>query len=361
MTDAAVPNVPSDESRESIGRRLLLSPLVPASWAWSLGARLHRASYATGVLRTERLPCRVIAVGSPLAGGTGKTPVSAFVASALAERGHSVVVASRGYGRRRHFRQPREVQVVSDGKRLWGSAEACGDEPMWIAARCPGVPVLVAADRAQAGRMACSVFGADVLILDDGLQHHRLEHDVAVATLDGGRGLGNGRGLPRGPLREPPSMLARCDALVTIGGLVSPPKRVAKFTEGLREVRALREIVGIRGLGRRESLPPETLEGLEVGLLAAIARPESLRASIEERGGRVIAERLFRDHHRYRERDLRRLGDQAAIWLTSEKDAVKLSADWVRDVDVRVVASELRVEAADSFIAWLEERAGLRR
>lgn len=359
MTGLRAAQPGGEQTRESFLRRALFSPLLPASWSWSLGVRLHRASFTSGLRRAKRLPCAVVAVGSPLVGGTGKTPVSAFLAAALAERGHRVVVASRGYGRRRKLRRPEPVRIVSDGERLLGNAEDCGDEPMWIAARCPGVPVLVAADRVQAGRIACSVFAADVLVLDDGLQHHRLEHDVAIATLDGARGLGNRHMLPRGPLRESPSMLGRCDALVTIGDLLRDEQHIAALSAGLLSVRARREISGVRGIGRRDALSPESLNGLEVGLLAAIACPGSFRASIEERGGRVIAERVFRDHHRYRARDLRGLRDLAPIWLTSEKDAVKLRADWLREVDMRVVASELCMEAPGAFVEWLEQRAGL--
>ncbi|MEE3331815.1 MAG: tetraacyldisaccharide 4'-kinase [Myxococcota bacterium] len=359
MTRLRVEHWGDEQRPESFLRRALLSPLLPVSWGWSLGAQLHRASFTSGLRRTERLPCAVIAVGSPLVGGTGKTPVSAFLAAALAERGPRVVVASRGSGRRRKGWGPEPVRIVSDGERLWGNAEDCGDEPMWIAARCPRVPVLVAADRVQAGRMACSVFAADVLVLDDGLQHHRVEHDVAIATLDGVRGLGNRHMLPRGPLRESPSLLGRCDALLTIGDSLRDEQDIAALSEGVLSVQARREISGVRGIGRRDAFSPTSLDGLEVGLLTAIACPGSFRASIEERGGRVIAERLFRDHHRYRARDLRGLRDLAPIWLTSEKDAVKLRADWLREVDMRVVASELCMEAPGAFLEWLEERAGL--
>jgi tetraacyldisaccharide 4'-kinase len=268
-----------------------------------------------------------------------------------------VAIASRGYGRR-----SRGLVVVSDGRRILATVDDAGDEPMWLAARLPGVPVLVAEDRIVAGRHASAALGIDTLILDDGLQHHRLHHDVAIATLDGEFGLGNGCGLPRGPLREPLGMLDRADVLAVWECPLpsDDERRIERAAPGLRRLRLRRRSVAVRSLGEAVDHPLDVLRGLEVGVLSALANPARFRLSVERLGARVVAERRFADHHRYRPRDLRRLGDAASIWLTSEKDALKLESGWAKDVDVRVLASELEVEEPAPFVDWLDRTLDLR-
>ncbi|MEZ4218886.1 MAG: tetraacyldisaccharide 4'-kinase [Myxococcota bacterium] len=348
---------------ESVLARVAFAPLSPFAALYALGARAHRAAWgaapragARSMLRPERLPCRVVAVGSVVAGGAGKTPLAAFVARGLAARGHRVAVASRGYGRR--GARGREPLVVSDRERLRGDVASCGDEPMWLAAALPGVPVLVARDRARAGRLAHALFATDVLVLDDGLQHHRVERDVAIGVFDAAAGLGNARVLPRGPLREPLAALGACDAIAVVGGALRARDEALVAAAAPRAARfaARRDVVGVRGLGLRESAPPSLLRGLRAGMLCGIASPRSFRASLEAEGAVVVAERVFADHHRFRARDLRGLGAAAPLWLATEKDAPKLRADWARaaGVDVRIVASRARVEPEAPFFDWLE-------
>ena len=339
----------------SWGASIALAPLALASLPYAAAAYLNRVAYERGLRRRTRLPCHVIAVGSPLVGGSGKTPLVAWLAAALRDRGRRVAIATRGYGR-----TGRGLVVVSDGERMHASVAQAGDEPVWLARKVPGVPVVVCEDRVQAGRYAAATFGATLVILDDGLQHHRLHHDLAIAVLDGWRGLGNGFALPRGPLREPLGALDRADILAVWGGPLPErdDRRIGTLAPGLRRVRLERRLDGVRALGAEVCHGPEMLAGLEAGLLSALGDPDSLRRSVEAAGARVVVERRFADHHRYRERDLRGLGKQASIWLTSEKDAVKLQPGWVAGADVRVVSSRVEVEAADALLGWIEKTLG---
>ena len=176
---------------------LPLAPLRMASWAYGAGASLHARIYASGS-RRRRLGCGVVSVGSPMVGGTGKTPMAARVASLLQADGYQVALASRGYGA-----MPEEaVTVVSDGTRVLSSPDRAGDESLVLAAHAPGVPVVVARDRGLAGLRAVADFGTEILVLDDGFGHHRLARDLEIVTFEGRMGLGNGHVLPRGPLKE---------------------------------------------------------------------------------------------------------------------------------------------------------------
>ena len=338
------------------GWRLLLAPLSLLSFAYGAAARLHRAVYENGWLARRRLPCRVISVGSVMAGGSGKTPLAAWIALALRRRGHRVVLATRGYGRAARSRG--EVSVVSDGELVLGSALACGDEPMLLAGLAPGVPVIVAADRGLAGLRAVAAFGAEVLVLDDGFQHHRLARDVEVLCLDGGQGLAGGWVLPRGPLREPTAALSRADAVAVVDSPLreDDERELARVAPDAFRFSALRRPVALRSLAGEPLGPAEKVAGMAVGLLSGLARPVALRRTVELLGASVVAERRFPDHHRFGPRDLRGLAGSAPLWLTTQKDALKILPEWCRGADVQVLQIELEVDEPDVLLDWLEAR-----
>jgi tetraacyldisaccharide 4'-kinase len=349
-----------DPGEESALARALLLPMDAAAVGYAIGARLHRAVYAGGWMHPRRLPCRVVSVGSLLVGGSGKTPLAAWVAGRLRGRGHRVVLATRGYGRTRRD----AVHALTDGLRVRGDLVGMGDEPVVLAAHAAGVPVLVGRDRGLVGLRAVSAFGADVLVLDDGFQHHRLARDVDIVTFDAGFGFGNGRVLPRGPLREPASALARAHAVAVLDGPLDSRDQQRLDEHGVnpfsirarRQPSRLRPIAGPRGGGRQAGEPATALAGLRVGVFAGLGRPEAFRRTLERQGATIVAERAFRDHHRYRPRDLRDLHREADVWVTSEKDAVKILPGWARDIDLRVLTIDLVVESEGEVLDWLESR-----
>jgi tetraacyldisaccharide 4'-kinase len=324
------------------------------AWIYGTAASLHRALYEVGPRAPRRLAGHVVSVGSLVAGGTAKTPLAAWLARELHRRGRKVALASRGYRRRGGER----VLVVSDGRFVRADAGSAGDEPMLLAAQAPGVPVLVGRDRGLVGLRALAAFGADVLVLDDGFQHHRLHRDLDVLCLDGRLGLGNRRVLPRGPLREPLRALARADALGVVDGPLAPEDEalVERLAPGARRFRARRRPAALRPLRGGPGAAPDALAGCDVGLLAALAQPRGFRRTLESLGARVVAERTFPDHHAYRPRDLRGLGREAPLWVTTEKDAVKITPSWLAGTDVRVLSIALEVEEPDALLDWIESR-----
>jgi tetraacyldisaccharide 4'-kinase len=339
---------------EPLATRLAASPLVPLAWVHAGAARLRRALHRRGLFREARLGCRVACVGSLVSGGAGKTPAAAWLASRLASRGHRVAIASRGHAGRRRER----VLVVSDGRRLHAGGGAAGDEALVLAAHAPGVPVLVARDRELAGLRALALFGAEIVVLDDGYQHHRLRRNLDVLMFDAGRGLGNGFLLPRGPLREPIDAMRYAHAVGIVDGEPVPEleSALARYCPGAFRFRARRRPSALRPLAGGAPRSPGALRGSEVGLLAGIAGPESLRRSVLSLGARVVAERCFPDHHRYRPRDVAGLARAAPLWVTTEKDAGKIQPAWVAGVDVQVLAIELEVAEERSVLDWFEVR-----
>jgi tetraacyldisaccharide 4'-kinase len=341
--------------RESLARRALLAPLVPLSWIYAAGARLHRQLYRSGLLETRRFSGHVVGVGELVVGGAGRAPAAAWIASRLHARGRRVALASRGAGRR-----TREPCVVSDGRHVLGAVRSAGDEALILAAHAPGVPVLAGRDRARVGLRAFSAFGAEVLVLDDGFHQQRLGRDLDVLCIDASQGFGNRRVLPRGPLREPLAALRHADAVLVVDGPLAGEDEalLARWTPGVPRVNARRRAVGLRPLAGGAQARPELLEGTSVGLLAGIASPASLRRTLASLGARVVAERLFPAHHRYRPRDLTGLAGEASLWVTTEEDAVKVLPVWAAGADVRALSIELEVDEPEPFLDWIE--AGLR-
>jgi len=343
-----------DEREPSLARRLALAPLGAAAWLYGAGATLHRAAHERGAARQTRLACKVVSVGNLVVGGSGKTPLAAWIAAELHARGRRVALAARGYGG-----AAREaVHVASDGASELEPARVVGDEALLLARLAPGVPVLVARERALAGARAIAEFGAELLVLDDGFQHHALARDVELVVF-GSEGLGCGAVLPRGPLREPIGALARAQAILVTGGALptADEARIARHAPQAARFVVTRMPRELRALGAtRAAAPPSALAGREVGVLSALANPRALRETVETLGARVVAERLFADHHPYRARDLSGLAAQAPLWVTSEKDAVKLDPSWCAGTDVRVLALETAVAEPEKFRAWLDAR-----
>lgn len=266
-------------------------------WAWSAQAR--RAAYASGLLRSTRLPVPVIVVGNLTVGGTGKTPLTIWLARHLSAQGHRVGIVSRGHGGgASHWPQP--VRPDSDPALV-------GDEAVMIARRS-GCPLVVGPDRVAAARALLGRCAVDLLLCDDGLQHHALARDIEIAVVDGIRRLGNERCLPAGPLREPPARLSTVDLVVCHGS----PRR-GEFAMQL-EVRALVPLAG------GEERSPASLRGQRVHCVTGIGHPERFFASMRALGARVVAH-AFPDHHPFSPADLD-FGDDAPVVMT-EKDAVK--------------------------------------
>jgi len=329
--------------------------LVPVSWLYGLGARIHRTFMRLTSSARSRPDCAIVSVGAITVGGSGKTPLAARLASRIPARGYHVVLASRGYKGKR--REP--LTVVSDGSHIHAYASEAGDESLVLAAHAPGVPVLVGRDRNVVGQHAVSRFGAEILVLDDGFQHHRLARDLDVVSLDGVAGLGNARVLPAGPLREPRSSLRFASWVCIVDGDGTPPagaaRWLAKLARSQRFVfRARRRPSALFSLDGSERRPLGELSGKRVGLLCGIARPGSFRRSVEALGAEVVCERRFPDHHAFSPSDLRELDPAAELWLTTEKDAIKILPSWTHGASFWVLQIELEIEDEPAVLTALE-------
>tara|TARA_R110002073_G_scaffold25378_21_gene84246 strand:- start:1346 stop:4264 length:2919 start_codon:yes stop_codon:yes gene_type:complete len=272
----------------------LLSPL---SWVFSTLARVRRKRAVPW-----QAPVPVIVVGNISVGGTGKTPLVAWLTEQLEDKGYRPGIVSRGYGGKSHH-YPLVVNSYSD------AAEA-GDEAVMLA-RKTDCPVVVDPDRCSAVKHLLEEFDCDVVISDDGLQHYALGRTIEIAVVDAVRGLGNGLCLPAGPLREPPSRLAEVD-MVVVNGEAELELPVSFLRMGV-EVNSLERL-------SESSLSKGDPDSTTIHGVAGIGHPERFFETLRQLGYEVIEHR-FDDHHRFKLTDLT-FGDSLPVIMT-EKDAVK--------------------------------------
>ena len=261
-------------------------------------------------------------MGNITVGGTGKTPVTAFIARFLIGRGVRVAVLSRGYG----GSMEGQTAIVSDGRTIRLDAGQCGDEPYLLAATVPGLMVVMGADRHSAGMLAMEQLSPDIFLLDDGFQHLRLRRDLDILLVDCARPFGNGWTLPAGVLREPKSAAERA-------GLVmytrcpqgySPPPLWGKPTCAARH--RLGDAVPLAG-GKAVSF--HSLRGRKILAFAGIGEPEPFFGELRALGLDVVRTVPLPDHAAYTPSQLagltaafRACGADCAV--TTEKDGVKL-------------------------------------
>ncbi|EKU80949.1 tetraacyldisaccharide 4'-kinase [Massilia timonae] len=279
--------------------------LLPLALLFRLLAGLRRLLFRTGLKRAERLPVPVIVVGNIFIGGTGKTPLTIWLAESLRAAGLNPGVISRGHGGQEGAAL--EVAPQSDPR-------AVGDEPLLIAARA-GCPVVVGRRRVEAGRALLAAHpGVDVLIADDGLQHYALARDVEIVLFDG-RGVGNGWLLPAGPLREPPSR--RRDFTVVNAPEITPGLARAVGGQPWRMRLAGDHAEPLQGGGQ---VPLAQFSEQRIVAAAGIGNPGRFFAMLRA-AGLAVGELPLPDHHDFMDDPF--AGVDADVILITEKDAVK--------------------------------------
>ncbi|WP_137175806.1 tetraacyldisaccharide 4'-kinase [Massilia sp. HP4] len=292
-------------TRAWLRRGPLAWALLPVALLFRCLSSLRLLLFRMGVKRAGRLPVPVIVVGNIFIGGTGKTPLTIWLAESLRAAGLRPGVISRGHGGQEGA--PQAVTPQSDPREV-------GDEPLLIAAR-GGCPVVVGRRRVEAGRALLQAHPeVDVLIADDGLQHYALARDVEIVLFDG-RGVGNGWLLPAGPLREPPSR--RRDFTVVNAPEVTPSLARAVGGQPWRMHLAGEYAEPLQGGAR---LPLAGLRDKRIVAAAGIGNPGRFFAMLRA-AGLTVAGLPLPDHHDFLDEPFKAV--DADVILITEKDAVK--------------------------------------
>jgi len=318
----------------------------PLSVIFSAVVAARNAVYDRGLAAQQNLCHPVVAIGNLNVGGSGKTPFAIALGELFARRGIAIDVLSRGYGR--ESTGALAVTAESDPRQV-------GDEPVLIASRL-GVPVVVAAERIIAGRLAETLYPARLHLLDDGFQHRQLVRQFDIVMLSG-RDMEDNL-LPVGRLREPLSSLRRADAIILAEDVPAEALDAKLPGLGARIWRV-----------RRTLLLPEPRPFRPV-VFCGIAQPEPFFAQLRALGVNAAKEIIFRDHYGYSASDLRKLESTAGEFgadgfITTEKDEVKLrylfkgGAPEPRNLHVARLSTELvdSDAALDFLLATLDERS----
>ncbi|WP_285962204.1 tetraacyldisaccharide 4'-kinase [Pseudomonas tohonis] len=305
--------------------------LRPLEALFRLVVRRKREAFLAGAGPIYRSPVPVMVVGNITVGGTGKTPMILWLIEHCRGLGLRVGVVSRGYGAHPPS-LPWRVRAEQ-------GADVAGDEPLLIVQRT-GVPLVIDPDRGRAVAALLAEGPLDLVLSDDGLQHYRLARDIELVLIDAARGLGNGRCLPAGPLREPAQRLESVDAVLYNGADAGPG---GAYGFRLRPSALVNLLSGERvGL---EHFPP----GQALHAVAGIGNPQRFFTTLEALNWRPIPH-AFADHASFGAAELQ--FSPALPLVMTEKDAVKCRAfaadDWWY----------LAVDAVptEGFVAWLDAR-----
>lgn len=305
--------------------------MAPVSWVYkSVSAR----RWARGP--HVAIPVPVICVGNVTLGGTGKTPTAIYLIEKLTAMGKKPFVVTRGY--KGSLMGPIAVNLARH------TADQVGDEPLLLAAFAP---TFVSKDRA-AGALAAAAAGADVIILDDGMQNPSVAKDLTIMVVDAEAGFGNGAIFPAGPLRETPE--AGMDKAQIVLGIGSS-KSVQNLRKSLTRRPVLHGSITVLHTGMNWS-------GIKVLAFAGIGRPQKFYTSLKQAGANLVQTRSFGDHQQLPIALLQRLEAEAtaldAQLVTTEKDAARLPKDWQQKVLTLPVRLTLEDAAPlDSLLADL--------
>lgn len=288
---------------------LISKILAPVSFIYGFLTQLRLKLH-----KSPKAEVPVICVGNITAGGTGKTPVSLAIAKMLINDMYHPFFVTRGYG-------GKIKNVMVNNKKH--SAQEVGDEPLLLSAQAPTV---VNPNRYEGAKLAIKE-GADLIIMDDGFQNPSLKKDLSFLVFDGNYGIGNGKIIPSGPLRETfENGTKRADALIIMG---EDKHHLAKRTK-------------LPTFYAHLETAQTALELRNVIAFAGIGHPQKFYNTLKEQGFKVIKTFDFPDHHVYNKKELENILAEAqklnAEVYTTSKDFVKIPHSIQNEIKVLEVA-----------------------
>jgi tetraacyldisaccharide 4'-kinase len=302
-----------------------------ASQLYGSAAFFRRKLYQKKKCFLKQLPVPVISIGNLAVGGTGKTPMTIYLAKLLREKHFFPAILSRGYG----GTFEKKGGIVSNGNSILADSTQAGDEPLMMAKQLADIPLIVGHSRYRSGLEAINNFGCNLIILDDGFQHLALFRNLNIVLMDAFKPVGNGYLLPRGILREPLGALVDADAVIFTRSPTKKPPIAAEILPFLRELPlfwAEQDAYIDSAIAKSEEINAPTLNdlnGKKVYLFSGIARNDDFHQTITATKAQIVGHDMFGDHHRYTKNEIDTIIKAAikakADWLlTSEKDFARL-------------------------------------
>ena len=335
----------SGEARGA-GAACLRFVLLLLSIPYRLAVWFRNGLYELGLWPEHRVDKPVICIGNITAGGTGKTPAVEHVVKWFVEQGARPAILSRGYR----------------------SQDGGNDEAMLLAQQLPNIPHRQNPDRFRAAVEAIKLDNANVLVLDDGFQHRRLARFANIVLIDATCPFGFGHLLPRGLLREPLSGLGRADAvIITRSDLVEEAavpalkERIRRFAPKAPIATARHAPTAVSAYPDGVAQPPTILTGKNIGLFCSIGNPRAFRRTAQQLDANILWSAEFSDHHWYTQEDIaaitRAENTAVELFVTTEKDAVKLGKKWPADRKLVVLRVEMEILSGEDELTGLLREA----
>lgn len=285
--------------------------------------------FEKGIFKSNALGVPTISVGNITVGGTGKTPLVAYIAEFLADSGEKVCILTRGYGRENSI----ERIVVSDGNKIIEKARLTGDEPLELANKLGEKAIIVAdANRFEAGKWARENFDITAFVLDDAFQHRRVRRDLDLVCIDAANPFGNKKVLPFGTLREPLKNLKRADAIIITRANLLEEKQIKELENQISKITKTSVFISrnkIKQLTELKTKIKNQQSKINFFAFCALGNPNNFFAQLKDENFTLVGEKAFSDHHFYNQKDIGKLEEKANkkganALLTTAKDAVKL-------------------------------------
>ncbi len=300
----------------------------------------RNALYRSNIVKSTRLPVKVISVGNITTGGTGKTPLVEFSVKYLNDIGRKVAVLSRGYGGDNPSQE---------------SSETVNDECLALIENLQSVPVLAGKDRVKNGEKAIRDFGVDCVVLDDGFQHFRLKRDLDVVVIDALNPFGGENLIPRGSLREPLQNLERADLFIISHcdqgneqAIRSIYTKLDQINHSASVCESIHSPIHFDNIADGSVLELEWIKGKRIYALSAIGNPESFAYTLKRLGADLIKHKAFQDHHVYTREEMDGVVTEAqsvdadAIVVT-QKDIVKIRKLNIKDANILSLKIEIEI------------------
>jgi tetraacyldisaccharide 4'-kinase len=353
------------EDKQTVGITLLRVVATVVTWFYAKLTIFRHLLFDSKILKVHNLSCPVISVGNLTVGGTGKTPMVMWLARFLLEEGWRVGVVSRGY----KGDETKRVLVVSDGGNILAGSDISGDEPQLLARCLPGIPVLCSTKRVLAAEAAVEQFRCEVVILDDGFQHRFVARNLDIVMLDSRYPFGNGFLFPRGILREQTKALTRAQVLVL--SRFDGSKQAEQSHKNLigqwpekTVVTAVHRATRLFEATTQRELPLSSVKNKRLAAFAGIGRPDDFFRTVRDLGADLVHTTALPDHHPLTVELLASLVEEASVqkpelWLTTEKDWVRLPSDLPDSMELMILAVELELGEDGSLLkAVVQESLG---
>ncbi len=325
--------------------QLLMSPLaiIYGTIIW-----IRNQFYDKQLFRSLKIEnCKIISVGNITVGGTGKTPVIKYLAILLTNMGFKVAILSRGYGRK-----TRGTIIVSNGNQILANVAQAGDEPYLLACELKNIPIVVEIDRYKGALFIQKKFKPQVILLDDGFQHRKLDRDIDIVLIDASTGFGHNFFLPAGLLRESITSLKRADLI-----WLTRVDQATNFSDLLKQVNRVSTSPIITSnhqpaklihanTGKKISF--SCMSQKRVLLFSGIANPKSFERTVTNLGAIVVNHLKFPDHHRYQRSDIDHIRNKAKkiradMIMTTEKDFVRITDSISGSLNIYYLIIEIRI------------------